>query len=1088
MAMTAKSVLAACAAGVVGVGAASGQVVTWTGNGLDNLWSNGANWDTGSIPGPTDTARIDNGGPDVTLIQSANSLDIVNSSSGIAIRAGGTFVVTGATSTNNGIITLNQDNSSVNAVLDIPNSTAFLGSGTIRLLTSADNSQITGAGTLVNGLGHSITGTGQINVGFINQGSIRAEAGNGGIRTLDIFAGGENQNLLAATQTASGPGTLRFFGVPIVQTGAGQMSASDGGQIEIRGGSSVTGGQLNTAGGGFVNTIIGATAFTDVTNNGDLFVDAGSTANIAGTGLVNNGTITLNNQNSSVNGILNYAQNGSLSGTGEAIMRTSADNSQVNSDAGVTISHGASHTIRGVGQVNAAINNAGTIAADTSVTFGTTILELQTNNKGNSGLLEARAASDLYIESIEIDQTTEGGGGRIESNDGTVSFFGAASVLGGEITSSGTGTLGVRSSSVTTFDGVVLDADFFIDANSSLLIDSGLVNNGTITLNNQNSSSNALLRTDQNIAIAGTGSIIMRTNADNSRIESFDGGSINLGSGQSILGVGEINAELTNNGVISADNSVVLSFSELELDDGPYVNNSRMTAEDSSELRVEDVLITQSPAATIKSNDGLVTISGNSRIVGGALQSSGAGLFRTFGAGDRELSGVTLDGVLQIDAAHTLSVDSAGLVNNGLIELNRNNSSSNANLDLADAIISGTGEIRLRTGGSNSFIRTDTGTTGTIGSGQLVRGAGFVTGDIVNNGVFAADGSVTLSGAELTINTDSFANNSTMQAETGSNLEISGTGIDQTGGGDMLAKDGGTIEFNATTGVIGGTLDSDGTGNWIVNGDVSFDGVEVGGTGRIDAGDALRIIGTTLDTDAFITMNPQNSSVDAVILIEDDQVTTLIGTGTIDGFTTGFGNCRISPTTVGANEGTLVNGPGHTLSGHTTLQVATTNQGTITVGRPFGDFFANDELTFTPGSIMNVTIGATGQSGQLDLLTSGSASLAGTLNVLLASGETLVNGNDYVIIDGDYTGVFDTVNTVVDGQLITRVRYEAGEVVVRTRCQADTNLDGNVTPADFNAWIVAFNNTDIIADQNLDGIVSPADFNAWIINFNMSCP
>ncbi len=50
---------------------------------------------------------------------------------------------------------------------------------------------------------------------------------------------------------------------------------------------------------------------------------------------------------------------------------------------------------------------------------------------------------------------------------------------------------------------------------------------------------------------------------------------------------------------------------------------------------------------------------------------------------------------------------------------------------------------------------------------------------------------------------------------------------------------------------------------------------------------------------------------------------------------------------------------------------------------------------------------------------------------------------------------------------------------------ADVNNDGVVNPADFNAWIIAFNNNDPAADQNCDGVVTPADFNAWIVNFNL---
>ncbi|MEL7484339.1 MAG: GC-type dockerin domain-anchored protein [Planctomycetota bacterium] len=54
-------------------------------------------------------------------------------------------------------------------------------------------------------------------------------------------------------------------------------------------------------------------------------------------------------------------------------------------------------------------------------------------------------------------------------------------------------------------------------------------------------------------------------------------------------------------------------------------------------------------------------------------------------------------------------------------------------------------------------------------------------------------------------------------------------------------------------------------------------------------------------------------------------------------------------------------------------------------------------------------------------------------------------------------------------------------------CLADTNGDGELNPADFNAWVIAFNNQTPACDQNGDGLCNPADFNAWVINFNAGC-
>ncbi len=56
-----------------------------------------------------------------------------------------------------------------------------------------------------------------------------------------------------------------------------------------------------------------------------------------------------------------------------------------------------------------------------------------------------------------------------------------------------------------------------------------------------------------------------------------------------------------------------------------------------------------------------------------------------------------------------------------------------------------------------------------------------------------------------------------------------------------------------------------------------------------------------------------------------------------------------------------------------------------------------------------------------------------------------------------------------------------------TRLCADVNNDGLVTPADFSAWIAAFNTLNYRADQNGGGLgaVTPADFTAWIANYNL---
>lgn len=54
-------------------------------------------------------------------------------------------------------------------------------------------------------------------------------------------------------------------------------------------------------------------------------------------------------------------------------------------------------------------------------------------------------------------------------------------------------------------------------------------------------------------------------------------------------------------------------------------------------------------------------------------------------------------------------------------------------------------------------------------------------------------------------------------------------------------------------------------------------------------------------------------------------------------------------------------------------------------------------------------------------------------------------------------------------------------------CLPDMDLDGTLTPADFSAWVAAFNLNHVRADQNRDGSVSPADFSIWVANYNAGC-
>ncbi len=106
--------------------------------------------------------------------------------------------------------------------------------------------------------------------------------------------------------------------------------------------------------------------------------------------------------------------------------------------------------------------------------------------------------------------------------------------------------------------------------------------------------------------------------------------------------------------------------------------------------------------------------------------------------------------------------------------------------------------------------------------------------------------------------------------------------------------------------------------------------------------------------------------------------------------------------------------------------------------------------------------------------------------------------DDTIETTGDTRGVL--VFEVAANGAITQIgpKYDTGtprpegDMIVwapsAPACLADTNHDGMLSPADFTAWIAAFNAMAPECDQNSDDACTPADFTAWIANYNAGCP
>lgn len=90
---------------------------------------------------------------------------------------------------------------------------------------------------------------------------------------------------------------------------------------------------------------------------------------------------------------------------------------------------------------------------------------------------------------------------------------------------------------------------------------------------------------------------------------------------------------------------------------------------------------------------------------------------------------------------------------------------------------------------------------------------------------------------------------------------------------------------------------------------------------------------------------------------------------------------------------------------------------------------------------------------------------------------------------------FETSTAMPDGRIEIPVTlwidhagvYVGEQTLSGNDCFADTNGDGLVSPADFSAWVAAFNDNTPACDQNENGSCTPADFSAWVSNYNTGC-
>ena len=161
--------------------------------------------------------------------------------------------------------------------------------------------------------------------------------------------------------------------------------------------------------------------------------------------------------------------------------------------------------------------------------------------------------------------------------------------------------------------------------------------------------------------------------------------------------------------------------------------------------------------------------------------------------------------------------------------------------------------------------------------------------------------------------------------------------------------------------------------------------------------------------------------------------------------------------------------------------------------QPFGQLGVDVTSPVLGYSVWNIAPSVYSANLDIDsVMVVGDASVF-TTDITPLSGIMPGQSADFTVqIDTQVVGTYEAtaVITVSDENLPGAAGPVQLTVTFRGRigaCIADTNGDGILSPADFSAWVSAFNSNAPECDQNGDGTCSPADFSAWVANFNAGC-
>lgn len=698
----------------------AGTPIAWT-NAAGGFWDVATNWTPAAVPAAADDVVLGLADPytvNVRINQAAGSLLISNPAASLDVQAFRVLSMFGPIE-NHGTITLNSSQIGATAQLRFVTTALLEGSGTLNLFAAGTLAElVTGTdAVIIHGPDHEIIGQGQITAVYINNGTISAT-----VPTAALQVVGLPKTNNALMQAVNG-GILRLNTTTISQGPQGLILADGAGSRIDLSNATITAGTVRGQNGGVATVAVDST-FNNVRTEGDIEVQAFRILNVQNT-LTNAGTIRINPTQIGATATIRFQDGATLTGPG--VVELSANNvlADLTTATDASMTHAAGHTIRGLGRVSAAMTNNGRINAD--INAGR--MQLTGPAKTNNALIHATNGGTIDLIGTTINN---GPDGIIRAEQDSRVELQNAAINAGVLESTGSGRV------VSTFDSTMTNVEtrgnIDVLVFRTMNVNNTLTNNGTITINPTQAGASANLRFANASTLAGNGSVHLIANATLSQINTNAGDAMTHAAGHTIRGRGQINARMTNNGLITANEA----GGTMVLAGESKTNNSLMQAIDGGRLLLQQsVIVDQAADAKILADGaGSVVELNFATVNNGTLDTANDGVIQVV-SGNATFSGVSVDGIVQLFVFRTLSLR-AGTTLNGRIISNPTQAGASAFLRWEENFeLDGNGVITLFGNFSLSEISAAAGVTPILGPGIRLEGIGRITAPTTIRGTLA---------------------------------------------------------------------------------------------------------------------------------------------------------------------------------------------------------------------------------------------------------------------------------------------------------------------------------------------------------------